>query len=115
MLQFAKASILTCNTWVKTKLSVDFKFLSKTQFHVLKSNSRHVCLLSDDRLMVYQGLQMDDDNTSLDPNNWETIQIPSVYIMHNWPITVICGYYNEWVGVKSNKHHFIIVVHSAFL
>ncbi|KAK6099652.1 WD40 repeat protein [Batrachochytrium dendrobatidis] len=68
VLQFAKASILTCDSW---------------------SNSRHICLLLDDRLLMYEGLHSDTNVTSLDPMGWETIQIPNVYISDNWPIRYV--------------------------
>ncbi|KAH9249191.1 hypothetical protein BASA81_013091 [Batrachochytrium salamandrivorans] len=68
VLQFAKASILTCDSW---------------------SNSRHICLLLDDRLLMYEGLHSDMNATTLDPMGWETIQIPNVYIADNWPISYV--------------------------
>ncbi|KAI8927288.1 RIC1-domain-containing protein [Entophlyctis helioformis] len=88
VLQFAKASILTCDSW---------------------SNSRHVCLLQDDRLLLYEGLYTDVDATSLDPMNWETIQIPSVYLAENWPIRYVsinsAGHFIAVAGTRGLAHY----------
>nr|KAJ3422636.1 hypothetical protein HK105_007190 [Polyrhizophydium stewartii] len=88
VLQFAKASILTCNSW---------------------SNSRHVCLLLEDRLLMYEGLYTDVNASSLDPMNWETIQIPNVYLAENWPIRYISvnstGHFVAIAGTRGLAHY----------
>ncbi|KAJ3300440.1 hypothetical protein HK104_000498 [Borealophlyctis nickersoniae] len=65
VLPFAKSALASCNNL---------------------DNSRSVVLLCDDRLMMYEGNHSDFDVMNLDVSQWETVQIPTMYITENWPV-----------------------------
>jgi hypothetical protein len=67
ILPFAKSSILNCHSW---------------------NNGRHICMLGSDRILLYTGLQSGASPNSVDPVNWETIHIPTLYLTENWPMKV---------------------------
>ena len=69
VMEFAKSSILTS--------------LSNLQ-------SRNVCLIASDRLLIYDGISEEDSQAiGMDPLDWLNVQIPSVYIAANWPIRFV--------------------------
>ena len=70
-LPFCKSSILASHTW---------------------NNGRNVCLLGSDRLLLYEGLTPDVSPISIDPVNWQTIHIPTTYLVENWPVKVAHWY-----------------------
>ncbi|KAI8806108.1 RIC1-domain-containing protein [Cladochytrium replicatum] len=49
-------------------------------------NVRNVFLVCDDRILLYEGNNKEFDVMNLDLVQWDTLQIPVMYITQNWPI-----------------------------
>jgi hypothetical protein len=45
-----------------------------------------VCLIGTDKLLLYDGIVMEGTSIGMDPLNWTTLPIPSMYLIANWPI-----------------------------
>ncbi|KAI8855102.1 RIC1-domain-containing protein [Chytridium lagenaria] len=50
------------------------------------NNVQKVLLISDDRLLLYEGNSTDFDPMNIELMQWESVQIPIMYISGNWPI-----------------------------
>ncbi|KNC98616.1 uncharacterized protein SPPG_09360 [Spizellomyces punctatus DAOM BR117] len=75
----------------------------------IQDNSRCIILVQDDKLLLYEGNYWDFDVMNLDMPQWDTIQIPTMYITQNWPIkhTSInsTGHYVAIAGTKGLAHY----------
>ncbi|KAJ1569295.1 hypothetical protein HK096_003564, partial [Nowakowskiella sp. JEL0078] len=88
VLQFLKSGIVTQN-------SVD--------------NVRNVFLVSEDRLLLFEGNNHEFDVMNLDLVQWDTVQIPVMYITENWPIKCAAmnatGNYIAIAGKRGLAHY----------
>ena len=80
VLDFAKSSLLNCST---------------------SDNSRRICLVSTDRIILYVGVQPGNTSISIDTANWDTIHIPTLYLNENWPVNV--NFYFILDGILQRK------------
>ncbi|KAJ3330555.1 hypothetical protein HDU76_005381 [Blyttiomyces sp. JEL0837] len=55
----------------------------------IMGNVRNVSMVSDDRLFIYEGNNEGFDMMSADIMQWESVQIPVMYITSNWPIKYV--------------------------
>lgn len=67
-------------------------------------SSRSVCLISSDRLMIYDGINIEGSTIGMDPLNWSTVNIPPIYLNANWPIKFAVGTSNGQYIVVAGTH-----------
>lgn len=83
VMEFAKSSILTS---------------------LSNQHNRNVCLITSDRLMVYEGIQADTFAVGLDPLNWQAIHIPAMYLSTNWPIKYAASTANgQFIAIAGSR------------
>ncbi|KAJ3416776.1 hypothetical protein HDV05_000150 [Chytridiales sp. JEL 0842] len=72
-------------------------------------NFRRPVLITNEKLLIYEGNYHEFDPLNLDLLQWESIQLPIVYISHNWPIQYVSidktGSYLAVAGRRGFAHY----------